>query len=107
MGLSNILPAGGDQAGAAPAAGDAAAKKPDLGQRLGNYFESKYPIAGGLASMVFGNNQQAPAAGAAPVTVDAPLPQMPGQPAPDYSMLAMNAQPKQGGGLDLLKALFA
>lgn len=111
MGLSNILPTGGDQGaapagGAAPAAGDAAAKKPDFGERLGNYFESKYPIAGGLAHAVFGNNQ-APAP-AAPTTVDAPLPQMPGQPAPDYSMLAMNAQPQQGGGgLAALLKLFA
>lgn len=111
MGLSNILPTGGYQGaapagGTAPAAGDPAAKKSDFGERLGNYFESKYPTAGGLAHAVFGN-QQAPAA-AAPTTVDAPLPQMPGQPQPDYSILAMNTQPKQGGGgLSALLKLFA
>lgn len=102
MGLSNILPTGGDQS-AAPAA-DTAATKPDFGQRLGSYFESKYPIAGGLANAVFGGGQ--PQA-AAPVIADAPLPQLPGQPAPDYSMLAMNAQPKEGGGLAALLKLFA
>ena len=110
MGLSNILPGGGGAPaeGAAPAAGDPAAPaaKPDFGDRLGNYFESKYPIAGGLAQAVFGNNQ---AAAPAPAAAQAPAqPQMPGQPAPDYSMIAMNAQPKQsGGGLEALLKLFA
>lgn len=107
MGLSNILP-GGEGQGAAPAegaapTGDAAATKPDFGQRLGNYFESKYPIAGGLAQAVFGNNQ-APAA--TPAT--APLAPMPQAGQPDTSMLAMNAQPQQGGGgLAALLKLFA
>lgn len=97
MGFSNILPAGGDQAGAAPAAGDAAAKKPDLGQRLGDYFKSRYPIAGGLASAVFDPSQTA-----APAVAANPAPQaqiLPGD-QPDYSqMIGMNAMPRQGGGL--------
>ena len=103
MGFTNLM-GGGDLAagGAAPApTGDApagdAAKKPDFGERLGNYFENRFPIAGGLAGAVFGNNA-APQT-QAPTAVDAPLPQMPGQPAPDYSMLAMNAKPEEGGGL--------
>lgn len=108
MGLSNILPAGGDQSAApasgAPDAGTTPAKSPDFGQRLGNYFESKYPITGGLAHAVFGGGQPQAAAS---VTADTPLPQLPGQPAPDYSMLAMNAQPQQGGGLATLLKLFA
>lgn len=117
MGLSNLLP-GGEQGGAAQTAaaqqaaptGDAAtpAKKPDFGDRLGNYFESKYPIAGGLADMVFGNNHQ-PAAGAPTVApAAAPLAPMPTGGTQDTSMLAMNAQPQQGGGgLAALLKLFA
>lgn len=112
MGFTNLM-GGGDPAagGAAPdpadgvPSGDAAAKKPDFGQRLGNYFENRYPIAGGLANAVFGNNA-APAT-QAPTAADAPLPQMPGQPAPDYSMLAMNAKPQESGGLAALLKLFA
>lgn len=62
----------------------------------------KYPIAGGLFQAVFGDNQAA-----APTTASAPLPQMPGQPPQDPSMIAMNAQPKQGGGgLEALVKLF-
>jgi hypothetical protein len=112
MGLSNILPTGGDQGaapaeGAVPAEGATPAKSPDFGQRLGNYFESKYPIAGGLAQAVFGNNQ-APAAGAAVQPATAPLAAMPQAGQQDTSMLAMNAQPKQGGGgLEALLKLFA
>jgi hypothetical protein len=112
MGLSNILPTGGDQGaapagGAAPAAGDPVAKKSDFGERLGSYFESKYPIAGGLAQAVFGNNQ-APAAGAAPQPATAPLAPMPQAGQQDTSLLAMNAQPQQGGGgLAALLKLFA
>lgn len=106
MGLSNILPGGGDQGGggAAPATGDAAAPAhQSFGDKLGNYFESKYPIAGGLANMVFGNSQTPAAAAAAPI---AP---MPSGTQPDYSqMIAQNAQPKQGsGGLATLLKFFA
>jgi hypothetical protein len=111
MGLSNILPGGEGQgaapaSGAAPATGDAApAKSPDFGQRLGNYFESKYPIAGGLAQAVFGGGDT-PVPTAQPAT--APLAAMPQAGQPDYSMLAMNAQPQQGGGgLAALLKLFA
>lgn len=86
MGLSNIIP-GADQAssgggGAAPTMGDAAAPAyKSFGYKLGDYFQSKYPIAGGLAGMVFGDNQVPPAV------------------MPDYSNVVMaNAQPQQGGG---------
>jgi hypothetical protein len=115
MGLSNFLPGGqgADPAagGAAPATGDAVAAapaaKPDFGQRLGSYFENKYPIAGGLAQAVFGQNTPAPAATPAnPGTPPIALP--PGGDQPDYSqMIAQNAQPKQGGGLAALLKLFA
>ena len=105
MGLSNMLP-GGDQGGAAAApTGDAAtpAKKPDFGDRLGSYFENKYPIAGGLANMVFGQNASPqPAAQPAAVAPLAPMPQAGQQ---DTSMLAMNAQPKSGGGDGLMALL--
>lgn len=102
MGLSNILP-GGEGQGAAPTDGTAAPAHQDFGQRLGNYFESKYPIAGGLAQAVFGGGNQAPAT--QPAT--APLAAMPQAGQPDYSMIAQNAQPKQGGGLAALLKLFA
>lgn len=71
-----------------------------------NYLAQKYPIAGGLTQAVFGGNQET-APGAASTMVAAPLPQMPGQPSQDSSMIAMNAQPKQGGGgLETLVKLF-
>jgi hypothetical protein len=104
MGLSNIL-TGGDGAtaeGAAPSA------KPDFGDRMGDYFESKYPISGGLAQAVFGQNAQPQAAPTAtPAT--APSAAMPNNSQPDYSqMIAQNAQPQQaGGGLAALLKLFA
>ena len=102
MGFSNILPGGGD-----PAAGNAAAKKPDFGERLGNYFDSKYPIADGLAQAVFGNNQ-APAPGPTAQLATAPLAPMPQAGQQDTSLLGMNAQPQHGGGgLAALLKLFA
>lgn len=113
MGFSNLLGGGGDQAaGAAPATGDASATpaaRPDFGQRLGNYFESRYPIAGGLANAVFGDSkQQASVAGTAPASAVAPLAAMPSPRQPDYSILAMNAQPQQrGGGLAALLKFLA
>lgn len=107
MGLSNILPGGGGQ-GAAPADGaapatdaTAAPAHQDFGQRLGSHFESKYPVAGGLAQAVFGGSQ---ASASQPAT--APLVPMPQAGQQDMSMLAMNAQPKQGGGLEALLKLF-
>lgn len=109
MGFTNLM-GGGDPAagGATPTpvggvpSGDAAA---NFDNRPGNYFESKYPIAGGLAHMVFGNNAPSPGAGA-PVPALAALP--PGGTQQDSSLLAMNAQPQQGGGgLAALLKLFA
>lgn len=103
MGLSNMLQGGGGAdtgaggATAAPATGDsgAAASHKSFGDKLGDYFQSRYPIAGGLAGMVFNPNQnQAPAA---PATSTGPTD--PGVSMPDYSsLIAQNAQPKQGGG---------
>ena len=103
-----MLPAGAQGGATAAPTGDAAAgtpaKKPDFGDRLGNYFESKYPIAGGLADMVFGNNHQP----AAVAPASAPLAAMPTGGTQDSSLIAMNAQPQQGaGGLAALLKLFA
>lgn len=105
MGLSNIIPTGGDQ-GATPEWRATQAHQ-GLGHQLGNYFESKYPVAGGLAQAVFGNNQ-APAPGATAQPATAPLAPMPQAGPQDTSLLAMNAQPQQGGGgLAALLKLFA
>jgi hypothetical protein len=100
MGLSNMLQGGGAtgaEAGAAPATpvGGVEAAAPaqkSFGDRLGDYFKNRYPIAGGLAGMVFDPQQSQPAT--------APLAPMPGGTTqPDYSqMIAQNAQPQQGGG---------
>lgn len=101
MGLSNIIPgadkAGDGGGGAAPTTGDAAAPAhKSFGDKLGDYFQSKYPIAGGLAGMVFGNNQVPPAA-TPPAGGTGPTD--PGMSMPDYSNVVMaNAQPQQGGG---------
>jgi hypothetical protein len=102
MGLSNLLP-GGESQGAGAADETAAPAHQDFGHRLGNYFESKYPIAGGLAQAVFGGGNQAPIT--QPAT--APLAAMPQPSQPDYSMIAQNAQPKQGGGLAAILKLLA
>jgi hypothetical protein len=67
-----------------------------FGDRLGSYFASKYPIAGGLANSVFGG-------GGAPQVqpAQAPLGNLPtgaeGQ-APMADLVGPNAQPKSGGG---------
>lgn len=104
MGLSNMLQGGGAagaEAGATPATptGDvpaggatpAAPAQKSFGDRLGDYFKNRYPIAGGLAGMVFDPQQNQAAV--------APLAPVPGNTQPDYSqMIAQNAQPQQGGG---------
>lgn len=58
MGLSNLLlpGIGGDRK---PPADAMVQPHQNLGQRMGSYFENQYPVAGGLAQAVFGN-QQAP-----------------------------------------------
>lgn len=103
MGLSNMRQGGGaaeGEVGAAPAtptgdapvggAAPAGPEKQSFGDRLGDYFKNRYPIAGGLAGMVFPQQGQ---------TASAPLAPMPNQTQPDYSqMIAQNAQPQQGGG---------
>ena len=99
---------GGAEQGAAPAGGgNVVAKKPTFGDWPGTYFQERYPIAGGLAGMVFGNN--------APQIALHPEYQQPGAQFsvtsdPDgqdsYSQLiSMNAQPKQGGGLSAILKL--
>ncbi len=110
MGLSNMLQGGGAagaEAGATPASPDAAApaggattapEQKSFGDKLGDYFKSRCPIAGGLAGMVFdpNQNQQTAPAPAAAVAPQAQI--LPGD-QPDYTqMIAMNAQPQQGGG---------
>lgn len=75
------------------AVGPGAAHHPDagpsFGAKLGNYFESKYPIAGGLANAVFGGQPASAPLGNLPTGAE-------GQNQPD--LVAMNAQPKSGGG---------
>ena len=97
MGLSNMLQGGGaDTGGAAPTTGDAGGDAhKSFGDKLGDYFKSRYPTAGGIASAVFNPSQnQAPAA---PATSTGPTD--PGMSMPDYSsLIAQNAQPQQGGG---------
>lgn len=113
MGLSNMLQggSGGADAGgatsAAPATGDSSAAAPhkSFGDKLGDYFKNRYPIAGGLASAVFDPSQTA-----APAVAANPAPQaqiLPGD-QPDYSqMIGMNAMPRQGGGLAAILKLLA
>lgn len=93
--------------GATPSIATAAAApaKPNFGDRLGEYFNNRYPVVGGLASAVFpeqfgATNQQA----LAPLSPMPPYAQT-----PDYSqMIDKNAQPQQGsGGLAALLKLFA
>lgn len=108
MGFTSPVSGGAEQEAAPAGGGDTAAKKLTFGDRLGTYFQEHYPIAGGLAGMVFGNN--APSPTPAPGQGMAAMPAVPmQQDQPDYtSMLAMNAQPKQGGGLSaILKLLEA
>ena len=99
MGLSNTEP---KAEGAAPPAEEK--KGPSFGDRLGDYFQKRYPIAGGLAGAAFGQGNQVSSAPTA-TGVDAPLQPMPGQPQPDFSMLAQNAQPQGGGGLAMILKL--
>lgn len=114
MGLSNMPQggSGGANAGgatsAAPAANGSSAAAPhkSFGDKLGDYFKNRYPIAGGLASAVFDPSQTA-----TPAVAANPAPQVQILPSdqPDYSQLiAQNAAPKSGGGLSaLLKLLGA
>lgn len=91
MGLSNFL---GDQAGQAIGG--------KVGTAISNHYNPDHEQsgAGSLFNKVFGANQpDAPQAGAAAPVASAPLAPMPSQAQPDYSQtIAMNAQPKQGGG---------
>jgi hypothetical protein len=71
-----------------------AASQPSFGDRLMTYLQNKYPVAGGLANAAFGGHQSSDTNPSV-----ASLPPVQGMEQPDYSqMLAMNAQPKQGGG---------
>jgi len=78
---------------------------PSVGDSVGSYLQQRFPIAGGLANMVFGNHNQNPAPaeqGAAPPSTGlAPL--------SDYSnMVAMGGNKSQSnGGLMTLLKLFA
>jgi len=98
MGLSNLLQKD-TETGSAPTGGTGtAAQAPKtFGDKLGDYFKNRYPIAGGLAGMVFDPQQQGQ-----PAT--APLTSMPGNTQPDYSqMIAQTAQPQQSGnGLEAI-----
>lgn len=84
-----------------PAHGEAPAHQ-DIGHQLTNFLSQKYPIAGGLAHMVFGNGgppESPTGSGTGAAMAQAPLPQMPEQSTPDFSMLAANAKPPENSGL--------
>ena len=87
MGMSNLsafLPPSGDPAQVQP-------ETPNFGDRMGTYAQSHYPVAGGLASAIFGGS-------------NSPQP----QPQANPVMPAMAGQPEQdGGGLSTLLKLFA
>lgn len=100
MGLSNFL---GDRAGQAIGG--------KVGDAISNHYnpDHEQSMADSLFNKVFGDNQQtAPQSGVAAPVASAPLVPMPSQAQPDYSqMMALNAQPKQGGaGADILKMFF-
>lgn len=76
-------------------------KEPDLGQRLGSYFQNKYPIAGGLLNQVFPGQQPQQA-------IQPPVHMSMGenQVNPNYEeLIVQNSKPKTGGGLQALLSL--
>ncbi len=81
---------------------------PSVGDRVGGYLQQRFPIAGGLANMVFGDhNQNNGVANSQGSSMAVPTPEM--APLPDYSnMVTMNAnKPQSNGGLMTLLKLFA
>ena len=95
-----------NQTGTGSATGDKFTKQasPSFGDRLGSYFQQKYPVAGGLSAEVFGNGQQ----GAVPQQTQAMSTEMQKPPEynpPNFDMLMQNSQPKQGGFAAIAKLL--
>jgi hypothetical protein len=77
-----------------------------FGDRLGDLFKERFPVAGGLAGMIGGHNTAATQGMPVPENGLPPI-QMPTQDLPDYSaQMQQNAQPKSGGGLQALLKLF-
>jgi hypothetical protein len=104
MGFSSEQTAGiatpeGRAAAPASPAPTSAPASPSFGQML----QSRYPVAGGLANMVFGGGQPAQPGQAAAPTASMPTGQE-GQPA-QGDLIAMNAQPPKGGGLEAVLKL--
>lgn len=113
MGLSNAEIAGGDRSSetqsmasqpvAAPA--DSGPAHQSFGDKLGSYIAQKYPVAGGLAGSVFGDNsggqQQQGAA-------SAPLGQMPNQQDPNFGLVDGHAgrMANSSSGIGTLLKLF-
>lgn len=101
MGLSNML-------GSAGLKGVAEQEHKNLGDRVGDYFKNRFPIASGLAGAVGIGGNNTPAAPMPTMAVAPDMPSMmPEVPMPQTDFLGLNAKPKQGGGMALLKALFA
>lgn len=109
MGFSNTLQ---DNKGAADAGvGNAPSGAPltattphkSFGDKLGDYLKNRYPVTGGLASMVFDPSQTA-----APAVAANPVPQaqiLPGD-QPDYTpMIGMSPMLRQSSGLAALLKL--
>lgn len=81
---------------------------PSFGQRIENYFQDRYPVAGGLAGKVFGGDQQNQNQVSPQYTQALPtqMQKLPEFVPPDFSMLMQNAQPKSDGGLKTLAKFF-
>lgn len=109
MGLSNILPDTNNQSQPLPNSSDnsvnADSSKPDFGKQLGNYLQSRYPIAGGLAHAIFGNGQQTTSS-SLPTTSGTQPHQMPAQLSDDYSGGYMHSQPQYTSALNSFLNLY-
>lgn len=91
-----------------PGGGGGAAPKSSMsfGDRLGDLFKERFPVAGGLAGMIGGPRNTAATQGMPVPENTLPTVDLPQQQLPDYSaQMQQNAQPK-GGGLAALLKLF-
>lgn len=101
MGFTSKDSGGGDMEAMNNGADHQMSRGPNFGQRVMQYAEHRYPVAGGLLDQVFGQNQtQAQNLQMAPMPTDAPE---------HEDMLGMNAMPRksQSGGLSTLLKLLA
>lgn len=113
MSFSSPSGGGGGDPSAATHASTAATSHDNFGQIFSHILEQKYPMAGGLAHMVFGGGNASPqsSAGTPPGyggMATAPLPQMPTGETQQPDIISQNAKPPSGGsgGLGALLSLF-